>query len=113
MSFGRYVRLYKCNNDRFRKMMRRWPQPKRLVRFTFVRDPIARFVSGYRELEFRYRCNRGFPSHNATFETTPLRFLQQTPGSQQRAETFLTEFFAANTTPWEQFNPQGAYGVSL
>jgi hypothetical protein len=36
-----------------RKMMTRWPQPSRPIRFTFVRDPLTRFVSAYRELEFR------------------------------------------------------------
>ena len=34
--------------------MESWPQPSRVTRFTFVRDPLTRFVSGYRELE--YRC---------------------------------------------------------
>lgn len=36
-----------------RAMMIQWPQPKRTIRFTFVRDPLSRFVSAYRELEFR------------------------------------------------------------
>lgn len=32
-------------------MMKAWPQPKTKIRFTFVRDPLDRFVSAYRELE--------------------------------------------------------------
>jgi hypothetical protein len=60
-----YVRLWKCNNDGIRAMMARWPQPSRPIRFTFVRDPLTRFISAYRELEFR--SVRALPRYHGHF----------------------------------------------
>eukprot|EP00035_Acanthoeca_spectabilis_P003025 m.90824 g.90824 ORF g.90824 m.90824 type:complete len:260 (+) comp11889_c0_seq3:370-1149(+) len=105
----RYVRMYKCNNNKIRNLMKRWPQPKTRTRFTFVRDPIRRFISGYRELEYRYRCLSGFRGV-VSFNTSPLSFLRKLPGSSRRAKTFLAEFLGKNDSGWLLDNPHGSYG---
>jgi hypothetical protein len=51
-----------------RVRMLAWPRPQKTIRFTFVRDPIARFVSGYRELEYRYVDTRGYSELFRTYK---------------------------------------------
>eukprot|EP00038_Savillea_parva_P011099 m.195087 g.195087 ORF g.195087 m.195087 type:complete len:356 (+) comp19381_c0_seq1:334-1401(+) len=101
-----YIRLFKCNNDKIIAAMKTWPQPARPVRFTFVRDPLDRFVSGYRELEFRYRCAR--PAKDLT-TVTNLSFVKLNHGSSARTRAFLLDFFLGESAIWTDYNPEAAY----
>lgn len=99
-----YIRLYKCNNNGILDLMRKWPQPQHKVVFTFVRDPISRFLSGYRELEYRYRCSAAeIPSN------TGLTFVNEAPGSLARAEAFLRDLTDGDVGAWNKHNPEAAY----
>eukprot|EP00435_Cladocopium_sp_Y103_P002729 s1627_g1.t1 len=89
-----YANLQQITTD-FRRM--RYPDlcqkfhvtdPQERRAFTFVRDPISRFISGYGEIEYRSRTGEDWPSYKSLAE-----LLKRYPvGSSERAAAFFEEF---------------------
>lgn len=101
-----YVRIYKCGNNQIsynlerdhgavRKRLENISNLKDMCVFTFVRDPVSRFSSGYNEIEYRMTLNKDF--FNKYFQTKKKQnkeiFFHSLPaGSQARVHVFFHEY---------------------
>ena len=70
--------------------------------FTFVRDPISRFISGYAEIDYRSRAVRDWPIFDSL-----AKLLREYPvGSAVRAAAFFEEFLRSGIDVNGHVRPQ-------
>jgi len=75
-----------CNKD--------WSHNSSTLRFTLVRDPLSRFVSGYSEIEYRIGKRRQFQKNSFVSEAYP--FEEYNVGSRERAMQFIQHVLTGN-----------------
>eukprot|EP00913_Durusdinium_trenchii_P026562 g24920.t1 len=77
--------------------------------FTFVRNPLARFISGYAQLE---HYHQEAMEHRKNFPPNPvLNLLTGKPGSVGRAKQFLDRFFVDGVLRDGHVRPQSEFFV--
>ena len=73
---------------------------KQHVAFTFVRDPISRFISGYAEIEQRTRAG------NSQYADLAVALSKYSVGSPERAAAFFQEFLRSGVNRDGHVKPQ-------
>lgn len=96
-----YIRLWKCaNNAIFCNLQRLAHDPTVVgsdndvssLSFSFVRDPLSRFVSAYAEINFQLYRQHGCTRQSASFLEYPLN-------SHARAKAFIKDVLNGNMNP--------------
>lgn len=98
-----YVPCEKCASEEFSHRLQNWQNSaavrdrgdvdKPICTVAWIRDPIARFGSAYREMEWRFA--KGLELHGDA-GMAPMTFHKHRLGSKERVQTFIKDLFAVH-----------------
>ena len=98
-----FIGVAKVGSEEIRENMKKWTKHgtegiSKKCTIAFVRDPFARFVSGYVEFEWRFEQAR--KKYNDTAYLPKYTFLDYKLGSEQRAAAFVKDLVSFNVIDW-------------